>query len=186
MIKVDGYKAFRGVMRIIPQRLGWEVFEVEGDWLYKPETDCWYNNGKGYERNMCQVLKDYMEADCNTVKCEDCIYMYHCNRTYLGGCDTGIEWGKANVAEVVGEKINPKIGETVYIIIKNEIFEKKVFAITKDGFIAKDDGVLENRLSDYDKDWFYELDKAKEKIIDELGDDCEIVQGDKDWWYVER
>ena len=24
------------------------------------------------------------------VKCEDCIYMYNCERTYLGECDTGI------------------------------------------------------------------------------------------------
>ena len=28
------------------------------------------------------------------VKCENCIYMYHCERTYLGGCDTGVEWSK--------------------------------------------------------------------------------------------
>ena len=28
------------------------------------------------------------------VKCENCIYMYHCERTYLGGCDTGVEWGE--------------------------------------------------------------------------------------------
>lgn len=26
------------------------------------------------------------------VKCENCVYMYHCERTYLGGCDCGIEW----------------------------------------------------------------------------------------------
>ena len=30
----------------------------------------------------------------NIVKCENCIYMYHCDRTYLGGCDTGVEWTK--------------------------------------------------------------------------------------------
>ena len=28
------------------------------------------------------------------VECENCIYMYHCERTYLGGCDTGVEWKK--------------------------------------------------------------------------------------------
>lgn len=28
------------------------------------------------------------------VNCEDCIYMYHCGRTYLGGCDTGVEFGE--------------------------------------------------------------------------------------------
>lgn len=26
------------------------------------------------------------------VKCEDCIYMYHCERTYLGECDTGVAY----------------------------------------------------------------------------------------------
>jgi hypothetical protein len=30
----------------------------------------------------------------NIVKCENCIYMYHCERTYMGGCDTGVEWEK--------------------------------------------------------------------------------------------
>ena len=29
------------------------------------------------------------------VNCEDCIYMYHCVRTYLGGCDTGVEFGES-------------------------------------------------------------------------------------------
>jgi hypothetical protein len=28
------------------------------------------------------------------VECENCIYMYHCERTYMGGCDTGVEWEK--------------------------------------------------------------------------------------------
>ena len=26
--------------------------------------------------------------------CEDCIYMYHCERTYLGGCTDGVEWSE--------------------------------------------------------------------------------------------
>lgn len=30
----------------------------------------------------------------NIVKCENCIYMYHCERTYLGGCSNGIEWSE--------------------------------------------------------------------------------------------
>ena len=38
------------------------------------------------------------------VNCEDCIYMYHCERTYLGGCDTGVEWGAANEEGESGEK----------------------------------------------------------------------------------
>jgi hypothetical protein len=26
------------------------------------------------------------------VKCENCVLMYRCPRTYLGGCTDGIEW----------------------------------------------------------------------------------------------
>lgn len=42
MVRVDGYRAFTGVMRITPDKPGLEPFEMSGDWLYKPETDCWY------------------------------------------------------------------------------------------------------------------------------------------------
>lgn len=122
----------------------------------------------------------------NIVKCEDCIYMYHCDRTYLGSCDTGIEWGKASFVQAMEDKIIPKIGETVYLVIKNEIFEKKIYAITKDGFIAKDDGFVECCLDNYSKDWFYDFEKAKGKVLDELGDDWEIFQGDDDWWYADK
>lgn len=36
------------------------------------------------------------------VKCEDCVYMYRCERTYLGECDVGVEWGDCQEV-VVGE-----------------------------------------------------------------------------------
>lgn len=36
------------------------------------------------------------------VKCENCVYMYRCERTYLGECDCGVEWGDCQ-AVVVGE-----------------------------------------------------------------------------------
>lgn len=120
------------------------------------------------------------------VNCEDCIYMYHCERTYLGNCDTGIEWGKARFVEVMQGSITPTIGQTVYLIIGNEIFEKKIYAITQNGFIAEYDGFSEHFLSNYAKDWFYDLDNAKDKVLDNLGDDWEIVQGEEDWWYFEK
>ena len=28
------------------------------------------------------------------VKCENCIYMYECQNTYLGCCSNGVEWAK--------------------------------------------------------------------------------------------
>lgn len=38
------------------------------------------------------------------VNCEDCIYMYHCQRTYLGGCDTGVAWEDAANAKTEQKK----------------------------------------------------------------------------------
>lgn len=37
------------------------------------------------------------------VYCEDCIYMYHCERTYLGGCDTGVAWDDKYAVRGEGE-----------------------------------------------------------------------------------
>lgn len=61
MIKVEGYKAFKGIMRIVPQRLGYEPFEIKGDFLYKPETNCWYNGGSSYPASICEVVEDLTE-----------------------------------------------------------------------------------------------------------------------------
>ncbi len=64
MIEVDGYKAFRGIMRISPVNTGFPAFEVEGDFLYKPEYDCWYCRPKkggfssSYPADICEVIKE--------------------------------------------------------------------------------------------------------------------------------
>ena len=34
MIKVEGYKSFRGIMRIVPNTVLMQPFEIAGDWLY--------------------------------------------------------------------------------------------------------------------------------------------------------
>jgi hypothetical protein len=44
MIVVEGYKAFRGVL-IVWQRVNGMLCNhkrIHGEWLYKPETGCWY------------------------------------------------------------------------------------------------------------------------------------------------
>lgn len=61
MIKVDGYKAFHGVMRITPKSKCVSPFEVEGDWLYKPDTGCWYCKGRSYGADICTVVRDDSE-----------------------------------------------------------------------------------------------------------------------------
>lgn len=56
MIKVEGFMAFRGVMLIVPKTR--EPFLVDGDWLYKPTTECWYCKGRSYPKEICKVQKD--------------------------------------------------------------------------------------------------------------------------------
>ena len=59
MIKVEGYKAFRGVMKITPKTETVKPFELEGDWLYKPDTDCWYGVGRSFCSSICEVVEDF-------------------------------------------------------------------------------------------------------------------------------
>ena len=61
MINVDNNKAFHGVMRITPRSLIVPEFEIEADWLYKPEYKCWYGNGASYGEDICTVVRDDSE-----------------------------------------------------------------------------------------------------------------------------
>ena len=61
MIKVEGYKAFHGVMKITPKIKCVPPVEIEGDWLYKPEYKCWYGNGASYGEEICKVVSDDAE-----------------------------------------------------------------------------------------------------------------------------
>lgn len=58
MIKVEGYKAFHGVMKIKPKHKAVKPFELEGDWLYKPDTGCWYGKGSSFSEEICEVIKE--------------------------------------------------------------------------------------------------------------------------------
>lgn len=55
IICVDGYKAFRGKMKISPKN-GMQPFVLEGDWLYKPDCDCWYGCGRSFTANICEIV----------------------------------------------------------------------------------------------------------------------------------
>lgn len=58
MICVEGYKAFRGGMRIVPISGTPAPFELRGDWLYKPQYDCWYGCGQSFGANICEIVED--------------------------------------------------------------------------------------------------------------------------------
>lgn len=68
MIAVDGYKAFRGTMRITPKNQDFESFELTCDWLYKPAKSnsignfpthgYWYGKGRSFREYICEVVED--------------------------------------------------------------------------------------------------------------------------------
>lgn len=62
MIKVEGYKAFKGTMKITPNTVLVAPFEVKGDFLYKPEYDCWYDGSSSYPASICEVIEDLTES----------------------------------------------------------------------------------------------------------------------------
>ena len=58
MIEVEGYKAFKGVMKITPKCQNIVPFELEGDWLYKPDMECWYGKGKSFSKDICEIARE--------------------------------------------------------------------------------------------------------------------------------
>ena len=63
MLKSEGYKMFRGSAVIRPKNPQFPAHEVTGDWLYKPEYDCWYVNGHSYPAGIVTDIFDY-ENEC--------------------------------------------------------------------------------------------------------------------------
>lgn len=59
MIQQNGFKAFRGVMRITPVNPDFEPFEIDSDWVYVPEYDCWYGGGRSFVSRCCTVLSEH-------------------------------------------------------------------------------------------------------------------------------
>ena len=57
MIQVEGYKAFRGKMQITPKAPGVAPFILEGDWLYRPDTGCWYGCGRSFCTEICEPIE---------------------------------------------------------------------------------------------------------------------------------
>ena len=63
MIEVEGFKAFHGKMKVSYPVFYGEIdprdcyVTIVGDWLYKPDADCWYCRGKSYPADLCKVLE---------------------------------------------------------------------------------------------------------------------------------
>ena len=57
LIIVEGYIAFRGRMRIHIVTPEHPYYDIVGDWLYKPETGCWYCKGRSYPAEICVISR---------------------------------------------------------------------------------------------------------------------------------
>ena len=105
MIKVEGYKAFHGVMKITPKTKCVPPVEIEGDWLYKPEYKCWYGNGASYGEEICTVVRDDSEKEVakkllpdnryyGIGMCPNCGVVFTSRTTkHCGNCGQKLDWG---------------------------------------------------------------------------------------------
>lgn len=59
MIQVEGYKAFHGDMKITPKNTLYPEFHItDKDWLYKPDTQCWYGDGRSFPAGICEPIEN--------------------------------------------------------------------------------------------------------------------------------
>jgi hypothetical protein len=56
IISVEGYKAFHGTMRITP-KAAVPAYELHGDWLYRPDTGCWYGLCSSFSEEICTIVE---------------------------------------------------------------------------------------------------------------------------------
>ena len=56
MIKVEGYKAFHGIMKVTPKDYP-PCYIADKDWLYKPDTECWYGDGRSFPADICEPIE---------------------------------------------------------------------------------------------------------------------------------
>lgn len=54
---VEGYTMFHGTM-IISNFSGDRMEEITGDWLFKPDTKCWYCRGRSYPVEICRIRRE--------------------------------------------------------------------------------------------------------------------------------
>ena len=61
MLSVEGYAMFRGVLQVTPKHPDILPFQLTGVFLYKPDTDCWYGQGRSFAASICEVVSDETE-----------------------------------------------------------------------------------------------------------------------------
>lgn len=55
-LSCEGFRMFYGTMLITPINLDFSSFTLSGDWLYKPDTKCWYCKGRSFPEEICRRI----------------------------------------------------------------------------------------------------------------------------------
>ena len=89
------------------------------------------------------------------------------------------------------DKKMPRVGETVYVIYGDEIYEEKVFAVGEKHFILESFRTTVElywlqKVEDKDDSWFFDLEKAKDELLSRYNDEYELVEYTKRWYGVRR
>lgn len=58
MLSCEGFKMFDGTALITPVNDTIQPFRINGTWLYKPDYDCWYVNGRSYPAEIVSEIQE--------------------------------------------------------------------------------------------------------------------------------
>ena len=61
MIYCNDYKAFRGILIIIPEHPSLPCKELFGNWIYKPKYKKWFNGNLSFPDEICEIIEEYEE-----------------------------------------------------------------------------------------------------------------------------
>lgn len=90
--------------------------------------------------------------------------------------------------------MKPELGQTVYVIFKDSITERKVYALGTDFFIHDGYSYLAEfdswtyYFEDYGYDWFFDFDSAAKILLERYADEDDfehkIIQRFNDYWEI--
>ena len=58
ILQCEGYKMFEGDGIITPKNPEIKPFTINGVWLYRPDTDCWYCDGRSFSKDIVKIQED--------------------------------------------------------------------------------------------------------------------------------
>ena len=130
MICSEGYKAFRGTMRIVPKNPNMKPYELTADWLYKPEYQCWYGNGSSFPEEICEVLVGLTATSPNNPLTIDQL-------REMDGEPVWIEWGGHPQAGWALVRVWSKANNAIYLTYHNGNTDLLGFVLNDGGKIYR-------------------------------------------------